>query len=108
MRKLRPRPIIPLPDKHWITSEEFRLAMGRSRYLWHKIDLPVLRGYFPPVVLGPDPIADARWLLNNIADRYPYLVKHLGGGSWLDRYKQRQREATAAYVESKKSHQVAA
>jgi hypothetical protein len=109
MRRLRPRPIVPLPDKFWITSEEFRLAMARSHYLWRRTDLPTLRECFPPVILGPDPIADARWRLDNIAERYPYLTAHFPPNTtFFDRFRQRQREASAAYVESKKSHQVAA
>ena len=104
MRKLRSRKLYPLPDKHFITSEEFRLACGRSPYLWNKIDLPVLRDYFPPIRLGPNGVEDARWRIDDIAERYPYLVSHLTPSTtFLDRFKQRQREATAAYLASKTS-----
>ena len=109
MRRLQPRAIVALPDLYWITSEQLRLAVGRSSYLWRKIDLPMLRESFPPMVLGPDPISDARWRIDDIGERYPYLVSHLAANTtWLDRFKQRQREATAAYIASEKSHEVAA
>jgi hypothetical protein len=105
MRRLRPRPTIPLPDKHWVSSEEFRLAMGRSPYVWRRIDLPTLLTYFPPEVLGPDPIADRRWRLDDIAQRYAHLVVHLAPNTtFLDRFKQRQRIDREAYLELKKSH----
>jgi hypothetical protein len=104
MRRLRPRPLVPLPDRAFITSEEFRLACGRSAYIWNKIDLPVLRDYFPPIQLGPNGIEDARWRLDDIAERYPHLVSHLTPGTTvLDRFKQRQREATPAYLASSKT-----
>jgi hypothetical protein len=109
MRTLRPRPIVPLPDLHLISSEQFRLACGRSSYLWHKIDLPTLREYFPPTQLGPNGIEDARWRLEDIAQWYPALVAHLAPDTtFFERFKQRQREATAAYLASKQSHQIAA
>jgi hypothetical protein len=108
MRRLKPRPIVLLPDRAFITSEELRLACGRSSYVWRKLDLPTFLEYFPPVVLGPDPIADRRWRIDDIAERMPQLVAHLAPGSWLDRFKQRQREATAAYVGLKKVQQVTA
>jgi hypothetical protein len=104
MRKLHARPIVPLPDKFWISSEEFRVAVGRSPHLWRRIDLPVLRDYFPPIQLGPNGIGDARWRLDDIGQRYPHLVSHLTSGTTvLDRFKQRQREATAAYLASSKT-----
>jgi hypothetical protein len=104
MRRLRPRTIIPLPDKFWITSEEFRLAMGRSSYLWRRTDLPTLRAYFPPVQLGPNGIEDARWRLDDIGERYPALVSHLAPNTtFLERFRQRQRADREAYLASKKS-----
>lgn len=99
MRKLRPRSIHPLPDLYWITSEQLRLALGRSLYLWRKIDLPVLGEYFPPAALGPDPIGDRRWRIDDITERYPALVSHLTPNtSWLERFKKRQRETSDAYI----------
>ena len=108
MRRLRSRPTVPLPDLYWISSEQLRLAFGRSRYVWRKIDLRSLLDYFPPVALGTDLPADYRWRIDDIAERYPQLVTHLAPGTWLDRFKQRQREATAAYVDSKKCNHMAA
>jgi hypothetical protein len=104
MRRLRPRPLVPLPDRAFITSEELRLACGRSAYIWNKIDLPVLRDYFPPIQLGPNGIEDARWRLDDIAERYPYLTAHLlRNTTFLDRFRQSQRQATAAYLASSKT-----
>jgi len=109
MRKLRPRPAIPLPDKAWVSSDEFRRACGRSTYLWRKIDLPYLRSSFPPIQLGPNGIEDARWKLDDIAERYPYLTAHFPPNTtFLDRFRHRQRQATAEYVASKKTNLIAA
>lgn len=102
MRKLHPRTIVPLPDLYWISPKQLRLALGRSAYVWRKIDLPVLREYFPPVVLGPDLPGDYRWRIDQIAERMPHLTKHLNG-SFLDRFKSKQRADTAAYLASKNS-----
>jgi hypothetical protein len=109
MRKLRPRPVVPLRDLYWISPEQLRVAFGRSSYVWHKVDMPVFLDYFPPVAPGTDLPADYRWRLDDIADRYPALVSHFAPNTtWLQRFKQRQRQATAAYIASKKSHPVAA
>jgi hypothetical protein len=109
MRKLRPRPIVPLPDLYWISPEQLRLAFGRSSYVWRKNDLPVFLEYFPPAALGTDLPADYRWTIDQIAEGYPSLVAHLAPNTtWLQRFRQRQRTATAAYVASKKAQKVAA
>jgi hypothetical protein len=107
VRKRRPRPIHPLPDLYWISSEQLRLACGRSSYLWQKIDLPVFLEYFPPDTLGADLPADYRWRIDDIAVRMPHLTTHLNG-SFLDRFKKKQREEREAYLQSKKPHEVAA
>ena len=43
MRTLRPHTVVPLPDLYWISSEQLRLALGRSSYVWRKIDMPIFR-----------------------------------------------------------------
>jgi hypothetical protein len=102
MRTLRPRPIDHLPDLYWISPEQLRLALGRSSYLWRKIDLPYLRSSFPPFQLGPNGVEDARWKLDDIAERYPYLTAHFPPNTtFLQRFRLRQRQATA--VASKQS-----
>jgi len=99
MRRLQPRAIVALPDLYWISSEQLRLAVGRSSYLWRKIDLPMLRESFPPMVLGPDPIADQRWRIDDIAERYPHLVGHLAPHTlWLDRFRSRQVREREEYL----------
>jgi hypothetical protein len=109
MRKLRSRPIIPLPDLYWISPEQLRLALGRSSYVWRKVDLPVFLDYFPPIALGTDLPADYRWTIDQIAEEYPSLVTHLAlNTTWLHRFRHGQREATAAYVASKQSREVLA
>ena len=109
MRILCPRPLVPLPDLFWISSEQLRLALGRSPSLWRKIDRPYLQEHFPPTQLGPNGIGDARWCLDDISERYPTLASHVAPkATWLDRFKQRQRGAAAAYIGSRKSREVIA
>lgn len=89
--------------------EQLRLAFGRSSYVWRKIDLPVFLDYFPPTTLGTDLPADYRWRLDDIGERYPYLVSHLASGTtFLDRFRQRQHTERQAYLTTKKFHLIAA
>jgi hypothetical protein len=76
------------------------LAQDRHAYL---------QDHFPPTQLGPNCIKDARWCLDDIAEWYPALVSHLAPKTtWLERFKQHQLEATAAYIGSRKSREVIA
>ena len=105
MRKLRPRPTIPLPDTYFVTSEQLRLAHGRSSYVWRKYKLPGLLMFFPPA-MGTSP-RTYRWRLDDVGERCPKLVQHLTPGEWFDRYKQRRNTEREAYLAQRRRGRLA-